>query len=177
MLNFIHIPDPLHPALVHFPLAFIMLGALCSLLALLPGKFFTRMTAFTLVLAAITAYFAHKTGGQAADAFLGKYPNAEYLLGEHAEWADKTYYWSIGVGILSVISMAALQSRRLSWLFRLVTMVGAFMLAYFAYETGLHGGKMVYEKALGGGVRTNQSEVKAIEPASEKAAAVEAAKE
>ncbi len=146
--KYIEIPDPLHPALVHFPIALIILATLCALIGLLPGKFFPRMTAFVLVLAAVAAQYTLQAGEDAANQFLAAYPSAEALLDEHAQWAHWTYRGSFAVALLAVVSMFMLNVKKVSWLLRLLTFVGTLFLSFSVYQTGMHGGWMVYGKAL-----------------------------
>jgi len=59
----LHLPDPLHPFAVHFPVAFLLLGAVTAVLSLLsPAKSLLRLSVLMMLLGALGATWAHQTG-------------------------------------------------------------------------------------------------------------------
>jgi uncharacterized membrane protein len=59
----LHLPDPLHPFAAHFPVAFLLLGMVAVALSLLwPNRYIVRLALVTMVLGALGATWAHKTG-------------------------------------------------------------------------------------------------------------------
>lgn len=65
----LHLPDPMHPFAVHFPVAFLLLAAVCLPLSLLwPQGAVLRLAALAALLGALGATWAHGTGLQEARA-------------------------------------------------------------------------------------------------------------
>jgi uncharacterized membrane protein len=59
----LHLPDPLHPFAVHFPVAFLLLGALAIGFSLLwPHRYVVRLALLLMLLGALGATWAHRTG-------------------------------------------------------------------------------------------------------------------
>jgi uncharacterized membrane protein len=59
----LHLPDPVHPFAVHFPVAFLLLGAVAVALSLLwPNRYVVRLALLMMVLGAAGATWAHSTG-------------------------------------------------------------------------------------------------------------------
>lgn len=64
----LHLPDPLHPFAVHFPVTLLLAGVLASWLALVwPERAVLRLAGVAMVLGALAATWAHSTGVAAAD--------------------------------------------------------------------------------------------------------------
>jgi len=65
----LHLPDPVHPFAVHFPVAFLRLGTVAIALSLLwPNRYIVRLAFLCMVLGALGATWAHSTGVEAAAA-------------------------------------------------------------------------------------------------------------
>jgi len=65
----LHLPDPVHPFAVHFPVAFLLLGTVAIALSLLwPNRYIVRLAFLCMVLGALGATWAHSTGVEAAAA-------------------------------------------------------------------------------------------------------------
>lgn len=63
MVVMLHLPDPVHPFSVHFPVAFLLLGAVTIVLSLLwPSRYVVRLAFLIMVLGALGATWAHRTG-------------------------------------------------------------------------------------------------------------------
>jgi uncharacterized membrane protein len=63
----LHLPDPLHPFAVHFPVAFLLLGTAAVVLSLLwPHSHVLRFALLMMLLGALGATWAHTTGRTAA---------------------------------------------------------------------------------------------------------------
>ena len=59
----LHLPDPVHSFAVHFPVAFLLLGTVAIVLALLwPHRYVVRLALLMMVLGALGATWAHSTG-------------------------------------------------------------------------------------------------------------------
>ena len=65
----LHLPDPVHPFAVHFPMAFLLLGAVAIALSLLwPNRYIVRLALLCMVLGALGATWAQRTGAEEAAA-------------------------------------------------------------------------------------------------------------
>jgi uncharacterized membrane protein len=65
----LHLPDPVHPFAVHFPMAFLLLGAAASALSLLwPNRYIVRLALLAMLLGALGATWAQRTGVEEAAA-------------------------------------------------------------------------------------------------------------
>lgn len=59
----LHLPDPVHPFAVHFPVAFLLLGAATVALGLVwPARSVIRLGVLMTLLGAVAATWAHQTG-------------------------------------------------------------------------------------------------------------------
>lgn len=59
----LHLPDPLHPFAVHFPVAFLLLGTVAIVMSLLwPNRYIVRLALVMMLLGALGATWAHRTG-------------------------------------------------------------------------------------------------------------------
>lgn len=59
----LHLPDPVHPFAVHFPVVFLLCGSACMALSLLwPHRMVLRLAAGCMALGALGAVWAQQTG-------------------------------------------------------------------------------------------------------------------
>jgi uncharacterized membrane protein len=92
----------LHPAVIHFPLAFLPLAALVDLAAAARrGRSGLSGGAAALwVAGAITAWVAFISGRQAADSIAGIQPGVQALVGDHHDWAWRTVLYFSGLAAI-----------------------------------------------------------------------------
>lgn len=65
----LHLPEPVHPFAVHFPVAFLLLGVAAIVLSLLwPHRHVVRLAFLMMVLGALGSTWAHSTGSEEAEA-------------------------------------------------------------------------------------------------------------
>jgi uncharacterized membrane protein len=160
----IPIPNPLHPAVVHFPIVLILLGCALAVVAVLVRKWHLPViTAVLLSLGALGAIVATTTG-EADEELLGELaPAAEHILDEHEDWGEFTRNIAIVAAILAVASAVltrfVIPARILAALAALVA-IGA---AYGVVQTGHYGGQLVYKH--GAGVNTAAGNAAQAQPA------------
>lgn len=140
----------IHPMIVHFPIAILILAIGLNLIAFfLPENWWDeKKTTFIYVLGSIAAIITYFTGRSAADTvFLPT--EAQSVLTDHADWALWTVLF---FGIYSCFRIA------LHWLKKLETKsikVFAFAFAlpglFFLFQTGEYGAIMVYGYGVGTG--------------------------
>ena len=171
------LPSPLHPAVVHFPIVLILIGAAVAAVSVVVNRWhLSWAAAILLALGALGAYVTVETG-ESAQEIAGKLAGAaDRLLDDHEEWAEWTEVVS-GIGAALAIAAAALgslASRRASrqkegivktqptqatigWsslvalalTARAVTAAVALITCFFVYKTGRLGGELVYEHGVG----------------------------
>ncbi|MEP6783506.1 MAG: hypothetical protein ABI983_07540, partial [Acidobacteriota bacterium] len=80
-------------------------------------------------------------------------PGARTAVQEHEEWGDRTRNALFILGAIELVGLA-MRNRPQIKIVRIVAAVGALICVGFVYETGEHGGKLVYSYAGGVGIRT-----------------------
>lgn len=80
-------PNPLHPAVVHFPIALILLGTAVAVLSVLVRRWHLPLfAAILLSLGALGALVAVATGENDEEKVEHAVPSAESVLEDHEEW-------------------------------------------------------------------------------------------
>jgi uncharacterized membrane protein len=139
------LPDPLHPAVVHFPLVLAILlpifatGAVWSIRR---GGHSRRTWAVPLLLTAAlagSAYGALQTGE--AEEERVEAVVSEAVLHEHEEAAERFLVLS---GVLLLVAGAGLIRGDLGRAARLITVVGSLAVAAAGVQVGAAGGELVY---------------------------------
>jgi uncharacterized membrane protein len=163
MFSFPPLPpwNGLHPLVVHFPIALIMIAPLFVLLALLI-KQRTReligVSALLMILAAGGALLATSTGS-AAEALAEKFPGAKAILHEHEELGESAEIFAIALAAALIVGFASLCIWRqklsrgivlgLGVVYLIAHAAGMLVVANAAHQ----GGRLVHEV----GVRANMS--------------------
>jgi uncharacterized membrane protein len=144
------IPNPLHPAIVHFPIVLIFLGALLSTLSIFTRRgALPQFVAVTLILAAGAAQIAINTGGDQADAVLKRMPEAKPLILVHAEWAEWVRNATVIAAISAVLALAFYRVANVRRVLAFITTLIAGAACYCVYQAAAHGGAMVYQHGVG----------------------------
>jgi uncharacterized membrane protein len=144
------LPDPLHPAVVHFPIVLVLLGAAVTIAALVrPRGQWPRWAAVLLVLGAAGAGAAYWSGEQGKELVGLLSPAAESLLDQHEDTAKLTLITAIIAAVLSVAGLAATRWPTTAKALRFATAVAGLSAAALVGLTGHRGGMMVYHHAVG----------------------------
>lgn len=144
------LPDPLHPAVVHFPVVLMILlplAALAALWMIRRGVAPARAWAVPVIAAAalsLSAWVALKTGGNEEERVEDVVP--EQALETHEEAGERFLVLS---GVLLVVMAAGLVPGRLGQASRAVATVGAFALIAAGVSVGHSGGQLVYRHGAG----------------------------
>jgi uncharacterized membrane protein len=140
------LPDPLHPAIVHFPIALSLVALLFELLARHPkGRSLEGAAGFLFVLAALGAVAAVLSGQAARDEAV--VPQAVVPLINRHEEVGELAMWVL----LAVVAVRLLLAWRgwfrgvVPWVFLLAAAAAAGAVGYNGYL----GGKMVFDHGLG----------------------------
>jgi uncharacterized membrane protein len=146
----LEIPDPLHPAIVHFPIVLIFLGTLLSVLTIFTRRgALPQFTAIILILAAGAGQLAVNTGGDQADDVIRRMPEAKPLVFVHAEWGERMRTAGVIAAIGAVLALACYRFGRFRRVLALITTIIAIGACYCAFEAAKHGGAMVYHHGVG----------------------------
>ena len=146
-----------HPQIVHFVIALLGVGVVLRLISLTGRLQFTGPAATTLiVLGTIAAVFAVASGDQAHGP-AERIPGAREAVTNHEDWGKRTRNLFIVIATLEVVSLV-LSSRERSRRVGRGVAIGSAVLGvvglFFLFETGEHGGELVYEYAGGVGTRS-----------------------
>jgi uncharacterized membrane protein len=140
------LPDPLHPAVVHLPIALAVVVPLMAVLALLAigrGLLPARAWIFVVVLQALlvgSAWVAHDTGHDQEERV--EKVVEERFIHEHEEAAD----WLLWLSVIAfAIGAAGLLPGRQGVIGRVLGLVASLVVLGAAVQTGRLGGALVYE--------------------------------
>ncbi len=132
----------LHPAVVHFPIALGVVGALAALLSLLIRKEWFRWFAPILLslalLGAVAAYFSGQSGEDRAEAL--KVPREAIAAHE-----ESSLYVLGFLALATLLTWATQARRRSEWLSALFAVAAAVAILYTAHL----GGRLVFIHGAG----------------------------
>ncbi len=163
------IPAPLHPALVHFPIVLILLGAGLSLLAVFWRKgYVPAFAAALLVMGALGAWAAVASGKSDGGLVENSSPGTGALLDAHETWAERTLTAAAAASVLAVGSVVRFRrSPRAARGVAAAAALAAMVAAWMVYETGHRGGALVYQHGAGVNTAWTVSKTPSVVQASE----------
>jgi len=143
----------MHPQIVHFVVALLIVGVLLRL-ASLTGKLpFASGAATTLILLGTVASVFAVASGTRAHGPAERVPGARAAVMEHEEWGERTRNAFLVIAVVELAALALRDPRR-----RRLVHVAAGVLGlaglFVLYEAAEHGGTLVYGYAGGVGVRS-----------------------
>jgi len=152
-------PNPLHPALVHFPIVLILVGAVAAVAAaFLRRGHLPLMAAILLGLGALGALAAVQTGEEEGG-LAGMMPEStETILDEHEDWAETTRSLAIVAAILAAASAGLIRFPRTARALGAVTAFAALAAAYAVAQAGHYGGQLVYQHGVGINLAAGQTD-------------------
>jgi uncharacterized membrane protein len=144
--------SPLHPQFVHLPLALAVLLPLLNLglfiswwRGWLPRRAWVISTALHAVMT-LSAFVAMQTGE--TDERTAERVVSEHQIREHEESAELFLWASVAALLLALIAAIA-EEEKVARRCALGTTVIAALCALLAFETGQHGGELVYKYGAG----------------------------
>ncbi len=144
------IPNPLHPAVVHFPIVLILLGAAIAVVAAVWRKHhLPLLAAVLLLLGAVGAWAAVETGEDDGGLLESRSPQTETLVDAHQTWAKRTLGISLVAAAAAAAAVVAGRWPRIARAVAVVAAVAGVAAAYAVYETGHRGGALVYRHGAG----------------------------
>jgi uncharacterized membrane protein len=152
------LPNPLHPAVVHFPIVLLLLGAVVAIAAVFVRKYgVPALAAGLLVLGAVGTWGAVESGESDGGLVENNAPQVNDLVDAHETWAKRT----LAISVLAAFAAGgAVLTARWPRIARAVAVVAALVsgaAAYGVYETGHRGGALVYRHGAGIQVATTKS--------------------
>ena len=147
------LPDPLHPAVVHFPIVLMFLlpiSALVALWAIRRGTAVRMAWAVPVAFAAaltLSAWAALQTGNEQGEAVEKQL--SESVIENHEEAAELFLILS---GVVLVLTAAGVVSGRAAGVVRTVATVSSVALIIAGARVGKSGGSLVYEHGAGAAI-------------------------
>lgn len=139
-------PQHLHPMIVHFPIALLIVGLLADAVGLFSKKdFFSKAGFYLLILGTIGVVAAYLSGDLAGDGVTEAGPLKQAL--ETHEAAAELSILLISIAALVRIAFVAIKrySGSLKWVAFALFLIGVLSIA----RTGYYGGELVYKHAAG----------------------------
>ena len=150
-----------HPRIVHFVIALLVVGVIFRLISLTGRLRFTNPAATVLiVLGTLAAVVAVKSGDDAHEP-AERIPGAGEAVENHEAWGKRTRNLFLAIAGLEIIVLILGTQEKRQQVTRGAAMVSAglgLVGLFFLYETGEHGGEVVYEFAGGVGTRSGNPE-------------------
>ncbi len=144
------IPSPLHPAVTHFPIVLLLLGAVGAVGALFWRKhYLPEFAGILLLLGALGTWAAVETGESDGGLLENTSPRMDALVDEHETWAKRTLGLSLAAAAAAAGSVLA---RRWPAVARGMAVAAALVslgAAYAVYDTGHRGGTLGNRHAAG----------------------------
>jgi len=144
----------LHPQIVHFPIALFFLYTFFETAGLLIKRdVFTKAAYLMLILGMIGAVAAVLTGNQAEETWKNWNLASHNLLELHESFATLSLWYFLALLILRTFFVINVELKNKfsnhSFKMKFGFVLLAFIGCYFVYQTGLNGGKMVYNHGVG----------------------------
>ncbi|MEO7933772.1 MAG: DUF2231 domain-containing protein [Chthoniobacterales bacterium] len=146
----ISLPNPLHPAIVHFPIVLILIGALVAVAAVFLRRWNLSWIAAGLLTFGALGSFAATWSGDEAGETVGKLsPQAEKILEEHEEWGEMTRNVALVAAFLAVGTVATTRFPKVARSLSVGAALTALWASYCVAVTGHYGGLLVYQNGVG----------------------------
>lgn len=136
----------LHPMIVHFPIALLIVGFLSDIVGLLKKReFFTQAGFYLFSLGALGVIAAFITGSQAGDGIVEEGALKKAL--ETHEEAATLAIWVASIAALFRIALFLL--KKYSGVLKMVSLALGLLAVMAIARTGYYGGELVYKHAAG----------------------------
>jgi uncharacterized membrane protein len=134
----------IHPKIVHFPIAFLLMYPLMELLALVTKKeFYSKAASLFLIIGTLGAFFAVFTGNQAFSVIKNWGKDSLYIFNSHQTFANITMWFFTGLLVLRIyLTIKKKINQKTIIILFLLSLLGC----YFVYQTGNYGGKLAKVK-------------------------------
>ena len=143
----------IHPQIVHFTIVLVIVGVAFRLVSLMGKPAFASPAATTLLVVAALSSILSVRSGVAAHGPVERAPGARPPVMEHEEWGERTQTVLLVLGAIELLGLALRKSPKARIGHAAAAVVGLAGV-FTVYETGEHGGKLVYAYAGGVGLRS-----------------------
>ena len=144
------VPNPLHPAVVHFPIVLLLLGSVVAVAAVFLRKHgVPAVAAGLVVMGALGTWGAVEAGESDGELVENTAPQVNDLVDEHETWAKRTLTISIFAAFAAGGSVLTARWPRISRAVAVVAALISLAAAYGIYETGHRGGALVFRHGAG----------------------------
>lgn len=134
----------IHPGVVHFPIAFLLLYPLMELLFIFTKKeFYSKVAFLFLIVGVVGALFAVLSGNQAYETFGNWQDESRMLFNKHQTYANSTiWFFTTLLGVRFYLHL----KKKLNKVFAILLLLLSLFGSYFVYQAGSYGGKLAVEK-------------------------------
>ncbi len=130
----------IHPKVVHFPIAFLMLYPLLELIFLFTSKdFFSKAAMLFLAIGVVGSLFAVLSGNQAFELVTNWTDEGKEIFSSHQTFANLTVWYFL---VLLVLRYFLFVKKKLNRQIISVIFVLSLLGGYFVYQAGNNGGKL-----------------------------------
>lgn len=141
----------LHPKIIHFPVAFLLIYVLLEITGVLSKKEYFQKTAYLfLFIGVLSAVAAVITGNQAAgiaSEWEAKGAIIPFgLISDHEEYATLTLWYFTGLLVLRTVLVL---KKKFTGIFQYLFILFAVVGGYLIYQTADYGGKLVFGHGVG----------------------------
>lgn len=150
-----------HPQIAHFVIAFLVGGVVLRVISLLRRPAWAGPAATALILAGTLAAVAAVKSGTDAHGPAERVPGARDAVVEHEEWGERTRNVFLAIAAIELVALALGRGEKrkaMAHRFRMASAALGLVGLFLVYETGEHGGHLVYGYAGGVGVRSGEPE-------------------
>jgi uncharacterized membrane protein len=145
------LPNPLHAAIVHFPIVLTLLGTVLALLSIITRRLWLpQYTALILVLATIGAQVAVITGDAQDQLFSTLTTEQKNLVEAHSDMGENGRTALIVAAALALIALALHRLGASRRFFALLTTLAGCVACFFVLRAAQLGGHLVYQHGIGG---------------------------
>lgn len=139
-----------HPLVIHFPIVLFVVYMLFEIAGtVLKNEFYSKAAYVILIMGVVSALAAVLTGNQAeeaAEGLLDKGINFEDVLEAHEEYATFTLWYFFAIFAARTYFVVKKKfAGSVKIVFAVLAVVGTFLV----FETGEHGGELVYKYGVG----------------------------
>jgi uncharacterized membrane protein len=145
----ISMPNPLHAAVVHFPIVLILLGAVAAIVAVFTQRWSLPLVAALLLCLGAFGTIVGVMTGKDEGRLVGSAGPIEQVLDEHEEWAERTRAFASIAAVVAVVAALTLRHVGISRTLATGTAGIALVASWCVFQTGHYGGQLVYRHGAG----------------------------
>lgn len=144
------LPDPLHPALVHFPIALILLGTAVAVVSVFLRRWHLPWIAAGLMILGAGGAVAATWSGEEDQEMAGELnENVEGVLDEHEEWGERARNSALVAAVLALGAALLSRSPVSGRIASVVALCAALVSSFCVVKAGHFGGELVYKHGVG----------------------------